>query len=161
MPRVNRTKKTKKMIAQSNLIQDRWTEKGISKSRLRGILKGIVIDGVVNQKEYPFYKAAQRASGLKNIKVTNARKEFNPRQWMSPADYKELKRTVKGMRTRLQREDGHRAADFDDGGLEDDEPAPPPPPAPAPQRRRRRADADVVANVDLTRNLRTRSGNLR
>ena len=138
MPRVNRTKKTKKMLEQSKTIEDRWGEKHVSKARLRGILKGIVIDGVVNQKEYPFYKAAQRASGLKNIKVTNARKEFNPRQWMSPADYKALKRQVRGMREAVSEVED----DAPPPPVDDDEPAPPPPPAPARKQRAPRMSAD-------------------
>ena len=126
-------------------------------------MKGIVIDGMITEGEYPYYEAARLNTGNFNIKPVSDKKTYDPQRVMGDAEKtKEARyaRRVARMTPAQRKAEVKRLFTPKTRARAPVEAAPPIPAQPAPARRRRRGrgDAEVIAAAMLTGERRTRSG---
>lgn len=135
-----------KLLKETAYNQHAWEEKNVPKARLRGIMKGIIVDGIINQKEYPYFRAAKALTGEKGYaKACN--KVYRPnKDVLTEQDQAALQRYKDSVPERYQRTQRNKANARAAAA-----------PPPAQRRRRRRADDDVIAAAGVGIN-RTRSG---
>ena len=69
---------TKGEVAVMNAAYLKKKFRGYSAARLRGIIKGILVDRVINQKEYPFAEAAAAHYEGGRAMINKAAKKYTP-----------------------------------------------------------------------------------